>query len=186
MRRKISIFELLGVRPEDERATIRSAWRRKVREMHPDVTPRAGKEAGDTTADLAAINAAFDMLRDHTPFAERRRGARRQTRRSRRIWTEAERAEMLRKQAEAEANARAEKKAQKKAEARAQRQAEAQKRAKADAARKAKAHTRTTARSSSRPYSLQDARASKQAASGYAMAFAATSIRPTQYVTRRF
>ncbi|MCY4333115.1 MAG: J domain-containing protein [Litoreibacter sp.] len=88
MRRKTSFFDVLGVTPEDDAGKIRQAWRRKVKTLHPDIAKdkdRSGKL-------LAQVNAAFDELKSHTPFAERRRGDRRKTWRSTRIWSASERA----------------------------------------------------------------------------------------------
>ncbi|MCY4179775.1 MAG: J domain-containing protein, partial [Litoreibacter sp.] len=86
MRRKTSFFDVLGVTPEDDACKIRQAWRRKVKTLHPDIAKdkdRSGKL-------LAQVNAAFDELKSHTPFAERRRGDRRKTWRSTRIWSASE------------------------------------------------------------------------------------------------
>lgn len=71
-RRKIAIFEVLGVRPEDDLATIKAAWRKKVKQLHPDVA--ADKAAAG--AQLAEINAAYGQLGTHMPFADRRRARR--------------------------------------------------------------------------------------------------------------
>lgn len=92
MRRKIAIFDVLGVSPEDDITTIRLAWRRKVKELHPDIAEDK-KAAG---ALLARINAAFGELQNHQPFKERRRANRRSAQASRRLWTEVERSKAKR------------------------------------------------------------------------------------------
>ena len=51
-------FEILGVRPSDDMATIRRAWRAKVRRLHPDLA----EDKWQATAVLAEVNAAFDAL----------------------------------------------------------------------------------------------------------------------------
>lgn len=56
-------FDILGVTPADDMATIRMAWRAKVRRLHPDV---AGNTEGSTET-LAEVNAAFDALQGHKP-----------------------------------------------------------------------------------------------------------------------
>lgn len=115
MRRKIAIFDVLGVRPEDDLATIRKAWRNKVKEHHPDVAD--DKDAAART--LVRVNAAFSDLKTHTPFVERRRKIRRRARRGReRAWTAAERAAAARKRA-ADDLARAVEAARRKADAEA-------------------------------------------------------------------
>ena len=63
MSRARTPFEILGVTPADDMATIRMAWRAKVRRLHPDVV-------GNTQAAsnlLAEVNAAFDALQGHEP-----------------------------------------------------------------------------------------------------------------------
>jgi curved DNA-binding protein CbpA len=56
-------FDILGVTPADDMATIRMAWRAKVRQLHPDV---AGNTKGSNER-LAEVNAAFDALQGHKP-----------------------------------------------------------------------------------------------------------------------
>ncbi len=59
---RISPWSLLGVSPEDDPATIRSAWRALVRSYHPDLA-RTDRAAANRK--LAEINAAFDAVCDH-------------------------------------------------------------------------------------------------------------------------
>lgn len=64
MSRARTPFEILDVTPADDMATIRMAWRAKVRRLHPDVV-------GNTRAAsnrLAEVNAAFDALQGHAPL----------------------------------------------------------------------------------------------------------------------
>ena len=68
MKQHRSDFDILGVTPADDMATIRMAWRAKVRELHPDV---AGNSAGSTER-LMEVNAAFDALQGHEPSARAR------------------------------------------------------------------------------------------------------------------
>ncbi|MGR3370862.1 MAG: J domain-containing protein [Sagittula sp.] len=57
-------YEILGVSAFDDRAAIRSAWKRLVRENHPDRCPA---DAARLTRRLAELNAAYDKLRHHVP-----------------------------------------------------------------------------------------------------------------------
>lgn len=127
MRRKIAIFDVLGVRPEDDLTTIRKAWRKKVKAHHPDLAE--DKEAAART--LVQVNAAFDRLKDHSPFRERRHKIRRQVRRGPgQAWTPAERAAEAQKRVAAE-RARAEEAERRKADARARRWAQVARQCKA-------------------------------------------------------
>ena len=58
-----SPFDVLGVTPLDDFASIRAAWRKKVRDLHPDTA----QDPVSDTAELAEANAAFDQQRDHEP-----------------------------------------------------------------------------------------------------------------------
>ncbi|MEM9344421.1 MAG: J domain-containing protein [Pseudomonadota bacterium] len=207
MRRKIAIFDVLGVSPEDDLPTIRDAWRRKVKELHPDIAD--DKDASEQM--LARINAAFGDLQTHTPFPDRRRGNRRKARRSGRPWSHRERVETLTKRAwrkksrSAAEDARRRAKAaaifRKRAEAarpRAEAE-EAQRRAKADAAaRKAAADAKRNAEADAaerkqaaearrarpkRTLSKQEEAAHQASLKGYAAAhraIAATALRDLQ------
>lgn len=101
MRRKFSIFDTLGVSTRDDLDTIRQAWRRKVKTLHPDLAKDHDKSAASEA--LMTVNAAFVALRDHKPFADRRAANRVSDRRTRgprkRVWTKAERQSVALKQA---------------------------------------------------------------------------------------
>lgn len=57
-------FQILGVTPTDDFATIRQAWIKLVKENHPDV---AGGDLAVLTAKLTRINDAYDALCWHSP-----------------------------------------------------------------------------------------------------------------------
>lgn len=61
MRRPISpdAYAVLGVTPRDDFATIKQAWRKLVRENHPDV---AKGDPEELTRRLSAINEAYDAM----------------------------------------------------------------------------------------------------------------------------
>ena len=130
-------YEILGVSAFDDRATIRSAWKRLVRENHPDRCPA---DAARLTRRLAELNAAYDKLRHHVPALGR-------------APRNADTGDAIRaaaQQAEAQARADAHLRAQAKAEAQAN--AEAEKQAKAAAHAKTAAKPRAaTARSRKAP-----------------------------------
>ena len=52
-------FRILGVTPDADRATIRSAWRALVRSYHPD---QFNKKRATANRRLAEMNAAFDLV----------------------------------------------------------------------------------------------------------------------------
>lgn len=52
-------FDLLGIKPGSDAATVRKAWRALVRTYHPDLA-KSDPKAANTR--LAEINAAFDLL----------------------------------------------------------------------------------------------------------------------------
>lgn len=60
-----SAYETLGVSPQDDAATIRRTWHRKVRALYPDVLHGVDVEAA--TRKLAALNDAYDALCWHNP-----------------------------------------------------------------------------------------------------------------------
>ncbi len=64
---KPSPFEVLGVSPSDDYATIRKTWKKLVKANHPDL--RAGEKEAATRR-LTALNAAFDRLRNHVPIRQ--------------------------------------------------------------------------------------------------------------------
>lgn len=55
-------YDVLGVTPRDDFATIRKAWRALARAYHPDV---AGGCPDAAQARFAEINAAYDLMRFH-------------------------------------------------------------------------------------------------------------------------
>ena len=55
-------YDILGVTPRDDFATIRKAWRALARAYHPDV---AGGCPDAAQARFAEINAAYDLMRFH-------------------------------------------------------------------------------------------------------------------------
>lgn len=57
-------FQILGVSPSDDFATIRRAWIALVKANHPDVV---GGDLKELTARLTEINEAYDSLRWHSP-----------------------------------------------------------------------------------------------------------------------
>lgn len=64
-RKSPSSFEILGVSPWDDYATIRAAYKRLVRQAHPDASLFNRPQR---SARLAELNAAFDNLRNHVPL----------------------------------------------------------------------------------------------------------------------
>lgn len=123
-------FEILGVSVSDDHATIKAAWKRLVRQNHPDRCPA---DAARLTARLAELNAAYDKLKNHTPF---RPGAARKPQQPDFAAEAAARAEA---RARAEAKAQAEAAARKAAAERAaaEQAARARRAARAEAARRA-------------------------------------------------
>jgi curved DNA-binding protein CbpA len=82
----LKAFEILGVTPGDDFATIRRAWIRLVKQHHPDLV--AG-DADDLTRKLTELNEAYDSLSWHNPEkvkirtdreAERKRSAQQERR----------------------------------------------------------------------------------------------------------
>ncbi|CAE7765301.1 dnaJ [Symbiodinium sp. CCMP2592] len=53
------LFELLGVDPDATAGTLRRAWRRRARRLHPDASP-------DEAAAFAALKEAFEVLSEPT------------------------------------------------------------------------------------------------------------------------
>src|SRR5919112_2536183 len=70
----VDLYALLGVRPEADTTEVSHAYRRRLREVHPDTRPPAtapGASTGDTRprpedaqADLQALQEAYLVLRD--------------------------------------------------------------------------------------------------------------------------
>ncbi len=59
-------YKLLGVRPDDEMATIKKAYRKLVREYHPDIIKSQGKSEAyikEATAKTQEINQAYEMIK---------------------------------------------------------------------------------------------------------------------------
>lgn len=179
MRRKTALFDVLGVRPEDDVSRIRRAWREKVKALHPDIA----KDKDRSGQQLAQVNAAFDQLKTHTPFVDRRRGDRRKIWRSDRVWSEAERAHKRAtaapsrqtedKLAQAERDAKRRKAAEEKAKMHEQAKAVARRNA-AELEQK-EAIRRARRAKEKRTLSKQDQASQKAAAAGYAQARAAIS-----------
>lgn len=59
-----SAYDILGVSPQDDFATIRRAWVALVKANHPDALGCASEDAARR---LARINDAYDALRWHNP-----------------------------------------------------------------------------------------------------------------------
>lgn len=57
------LYRRVEVAPEARVEVIHAAYRVLAKAMHPDITQR------DTTRDMAALNAAYDILRDPTKRA---------------------------------------------------------------------------------------------------------------------
>lgn len=121
-------YEILGVSAFDDRAAIRSAWKRLVRENHPDRCPA---DAARLTRRLAELNAAYDKLRHHVPAPGRA------PRNADTVDATRTAAQQAGAQARADAHCRAQAKAE--AHATAQAAAKAEKQAKAAAHAKAAA-----------------------------------------------
>lgn len=69
MTRLQAAFDLLGIAPDSDAATIKKAWRALVRSYHPDLA-RSDREAAGRR--LAEINAAFDAVSACTETDRRR------------------------------------------------------------------------------------------------------------------
>jgi curved DNA-binding protein CbpA len=57
---KPSLYELLGVSPDVSQPDLARAYRRRARELHPDLAP-SGSDAADA---FAALSQAYQMLAD--------------------------------------------------------------------------------------------------------------------------
>src|SRR5215210_6031454 len=57
-------YQVLDVAADASTATIKRRWRELAREHHPDRAAGNTEEAGRLTAQMARINAAYDLLRD--------------------------------------------------------------------------------------------------------------------------
>lgn len=91
-------YEILGVLPTDDFATIRKAWLQQVRRHHPDLNPN---DVAAATARLAALNDAYDALVWHKKMSDEEFAT--QKARDRRRAEAERRAEKARREAEARA-----------------------------------------------------------------------------------
>ena len=64
-------YDRLGVAPDADLDTVRAAYRRRARQLHPDLHPGlAGPMLGDTHLDMARVNEAWAVLSDATRRAD--------------------------------------------------------------------------------------------------------------------
>jgi DnaJ like chaperone protein len=59
-------YKLLGVSPQDDIATIKKAYRKLVRQYHPDIIKSQGKSEDyikEATAKTQEINQAYEMIK---------------------------------------------------------------------------------------------------------------------------
>jgi len=59
-------YKILGVSPDDDMATIKKAYRKLVREYHPDIIKSQGKDEAymqEATQKTQEINAAYEMIK---------------------------------------------------------------------------------------------------------------------------
>ena len=59
-------YALLGVAPDADAREIARAYRRRLREVHPDTRDRLADGPGPANADLRALQDAYEVLRDPT------------------------------------------------------------------------------------------------------------------------
>jgi curved DNA-binding protein CbpA len=62
--RRQDLYALLGVRPDADAGELASAYRRRVREVHPDTRDRLSGGADAAHVDLRALQEAYALLRD--------------------------------------------------------------------------------------------------------------------------
>jgi curved DNA-binding protein CbpA len=61
----VNLYELLGVDASADGGELARAYRRRLRELHPDVRhPDPGPDRLDPPPDLAAVQHAYQVLRD--------------------------------------------------------------------------------------------------------------------------
>jgi curved DNA-binding protein CbpA len=60
----VNLYQLLGVAASADAAELARAYRRRLRQLHPDVQHTAAGERLDPPADLAAVQHAYRVLRD--------------------------------------------------------------------------------------------------------------------------
>jgi DnaJ like chaperone protein len=61
-------YKILGVSKDDDMATIKKAYRKLVREYHPDIIKAQGKSESymkEATAKTQEINQAYEMIKEH-------------------------------------------------------------------------------------------------------------------------
>jgi curved DNA-binding protein CbpA len=70
-RHEPDLYRLLGVAPTADAAEIARAYRRRVRDVHPDTANPARRSAeGDAPTDLDALQQAYAVLRDPSRRAQ--------------------------------------------------------------------------------------------------------------------
>jgi curved DNA-binding protein CbpA len=62
--RRQDLYALLGVRPDADAGELASAYRRRVREVHPDTRDRLSGGPEAAHVDLRALQEAYAVLRD--------------------------------------------------------------------------------------------------------------------------
>jgi curved DNA-binding protein CbpA len=60
----VNLYQLLGVEASADAAELARAYRRRLRQLHPDVRHTATGERLDPPPDLAAVQHAYQLLRD--------------------------------------------------------------------------------------------------------------------------
>jgi DnaJ-class molecular chaperone len=58
----VDLYRVLGVDPGVDAAELTRAYRRRLRELHPDT--RAGRQGGDPARELASVQHAYRLLLD--------------------------------------------------------------------------------------------------------------------------
>jgi curved DNA-binding protein CbpA len=61
---ELDLYRVLGVAPTADAVEIARAYRRRVRDVHPDTADSARQPAGDVPPDLDALQQAYSVLRD--------------------------------------------------------------------------------------------------------------------------
>jgi curved DNA-binding protein CbpA len=62
--RRRDLYALLGVAPDADAAEVARAYRRRLREVHPDTRDRLPDGPEPVSADLRALQEAYAVLRD--------------------------------------------------------------------------------------------------------------------------
>jgi curved DNA-binding protein CbpA len=60
----LDLYALLGVAPDADGREVARAYRRRLREVHPDTRDRSSAGPGPTHGDLRALQEAYAVLRD--------------------------------------------------------------------------------------------------------------------------